>query len=467
MSNNFNSLNDEYEFLSNSLNKIFKNNNKEIKNLLLKNNIKTRNNKISFSDVLLYKFLYTYKNDSKQLITSTLNYNNNLSIDRTTYHKKDLMIPHTFYKDLFYKIRNLYNEYLKSNDKYNLIAVDGTYNNTNVNNIKGKLETSLNMGYYSINECIPIDITFCNQENKNKEILQLKKYINNNNFNNYKNIVIVADRAYCSYELINFLNSHNFNYVIRIKNNSLSINNKEHIKKKISNHDNIRVITYKDDIIINKKDKDNKDVKLKQTIICNVITNLNIKDYNDDAIKKIYLSRWDIEVFFKLLKSNFKFSDLKEHHKNNTHYEYSKLYYSILIIIYISLMIDKINDKYNNKITKSLKNNKVKKKNNYNVKTNKSVLVNGIKLILCDIVNGVINKNTLFKISKSFLIKVNIIKDVFNERKSKTPHSKWYVQYYASYYRFITLIEALKNKNPNDLNKNLKLLYQCLEIINK
>ena len=43
----------------------------------------------------------------------------------------------------------------------------------------------------------------------------------------------------------------------------------------------------------------------------------------------------------------------------------------------------------------------------------------------------------------------------------------WYVQYYASYYRFIILIEALKNKNPNDLNKNFKLLYQCLEIIDK
>jgi len=124
MSNNFNLLIDEYEFLSNSLNKIFKNNNKEIKNLLLKNNIKTRNNKISFSNALLYKFLYTYKNDSKQLITSTLNYYYNLSMDRTTYHKKDLMIPHTFYKDLFYKIRNLYNEHLKSNDKYNLIVVD-------------------------------------------------------------------------------------------------------------------------------------------------------------------------------------------------------------------------------------------------------------------------------------------------------------------------------------------------------
>ena len=58
------------------------------------------------------------------------------------------MISHTFYKDLFYKIRNLYNDYLKSNDKYNLIVVDSTYNNTNINNIKGKLETCLNLLLY-------------------------------------------------------------------------------------------------------------------------------------------------------------------------------------------------------------------------------------------------------------------------------------------------------------------------------
>ena len=112
--------------------------------------------------------------------------------------------------------------------------------------------------------------------------------MNNQNLNNYINIVIVADRAYFSYELINFLNSHNFNYVIRIKNNSLSINDKEYINKKITDPNNVRVITYKDDIIINKKHKNN--VKLKQTIICNVITNLSSKDYNDNEIKKfIYL----------------------------------------------------------------------------------------------------------------------------------------------------------------------------------
>ena len=50
--NNYKTLLDEYEFLSKSLNNIFKNINTEIKNLLFKSDTKTRNNKISFSDVL-------------------------------------------------------------------------------------------------------------------------------------------------------------------------------------------------------------------------------------------------------------------------------------------------------------------------------------------------------------------------------------------------------------------------------
>jgi len=460
--NNYKTLLDEYNFLSNSLNDIFKTTNIDIKSLLLKDGIKTRNNKISFSDVLLYKFLYTYKNSSKQFIVSKFNYDNDLSIDRTTYHKKDLMINDTFYKSLFYKIRNLYNDNFKFDD-YNLIGVDGTYNNTNVNNIKGNLETSLNMGFYNINECVPIDITFCNQENKNKEILQLKKYISNDNLKHLNNIILVLDRAYYSYELINFLDTHNFNYVIRIKNNCTLIKNYELTKNKITKHQNIRIITYKDTIDIIKKDENDKNIKLKQTIECNVITNLNKENYNDLEIKKIYLSRWSIEVFFKLLKSNFKFSNLKEHNKTKTINEYNKLYYSILIIIYISSMIEKINDKYNKSINKKEVNKK--KKNNYNVKTNKNLLLNGIQLILKNVIKGTLCKKDLLNISKSFLLKVNVIKDVYNPRISKTPHSKWYVQSYAEHYRYLAIIKALKSKDLNSLNKNLKLLALQIQII--
>lgn len=110
--NNYKSLLNEYEFFSNSINNIFKTTNDDNSKLLIKNNIKTRNNKINFSDVLLYKFLYTFKNNTKQHITSLFNYNNNLSIDRTTYHKKDLIMSTTFYKNLFYKVAHFYNNNL-------------------------------------------------------------------------------------------------------------------------------------------------------------------------------------------------------------------------------------------------------------------------------------------------------------------------------------------------------------------
>jgi hypothetical protein len=125
--NNYKTLIDEYDFLSKSLNNIFKNVNIEIKNLLFKSGIKTRNNKITFSDVLLYKFLYAYKDNSKQSIISNFNYESNSIINRTTYHKKDLLIKDDFYKSLFYKIRDLYNLNFKLSD-FNLIAVDSQEN---------------------------------------------------------------------------------------------------------------------------------------------------------------------------------------------------------------------------------------------------------------------------------------------------------------------------------------------------
>ena len=101
----------------------------------------------------------------------------------------------------------------------------------------------------------------------------------------------------------------------------------------------------------------------------------------------------DVQMFLKLLKSNFKFSNLKENHKTNTINEYNKLYYSILIIIYISLMIDKINDKYNKSIDKNKKQSDKKKKNNYNVNKNKSLLLKGFQLILKPIIKGTLCKS--------------------------------------------------------------------------
>jgi hypothetical protein len=46
-----------------------------------------------------------------------------------------------------------------------------------------------------------------------------------------------------------------------------------------------------------------------------------------------------------------------------------------------------------------------------------------------------------------------------------TPHSKWYVQSYAEYYRYLSIIKALKSKDLSSLNKNLKLLALQIQII--
>ena len=160
-------LYNNYSILTNNLNNIFKNvNNDIIYNL--SNYKKTRNSKLKYSDVLYYKMLYSFKNNSKQSIVSTINFKNYKLIDRTTYHKKDLKMNVSFYYSLFNKIKKSYNNLFKNISNYDVIAVDGTYNNTNIKNIKGCLETNLNMGYYNVTKNIPIDITYCGEENKNR-----------------------------------------------------------------------------------------------------------------------------------------------------------------------------------------------------------------------------------------------------------------------------------------------------------
>ena len=58
-----------------------------------------------------------------------------------------MLIPITTYKNMFDKVKSLYKELYFVNDKDLLLAVDGTFNNTNILNKKDNLETSLNMGY--------------------------------------------------------------------------------------------------------------------------------------------------------------------------------------------------------------------------------------------------------------------------------------------------------------------------------
>lgn len=132
--------------LTDDINNLFKDADKNIRKSLLDKNIKTRNTKLNFVDVLCYVFNYSFIDSTKQSVVSDLNFDNENNINRTSYYKKEVQIPLSFYNDIYTKLKKILNKYLnKSDDEYTIIAVDGTYSNTNINNDK-KLETCLNMG---------------------------------------------------------------------------------------------------------------------------------------------------------------------------------------------------------------------------------------------------------------------------------------------------------------------------------
>jgi hypothetical protein len=462
-------LNDDFVKLSNEFNLLFKNANIDIKNSLNKDfNIKTRNNKLSFLDALCYYFNYSFIDNTKLEVVSDYNVLNDKTVHMSNYQKKEAKIPLSFYQKIFLNIKNLFDKYKSSDNLKIKILVDGTYNNINNNN-NGLLETSLNIGYYDFNNRIPIDIQFRGQENKNKEMDSFINYIENNKMD-IDNLIFVFDRAYFSYDFINYLDNKNISYVIRTRNNSLYLD-KNKIKKEKRNIDknvkkinnkNIRFITFNDRYTFIKKDRNNNNIKLERTIECNVVTNLSLKDYNDLEIKKIYISRWDIEVFFKLLKSNFKFSNLKEHTKN-TLGQYKKLYCIILIQIYIMRLIEIIYDKNINDLNKHKFNKK--NKNQYVVKHNNSLMIKGLKLIINSIIKSNINSDLLLKYSKNYMKKINIQINVYKERKCKNPSCKWYIKSYAEYYKYIKIIDTLVNNKLESLNKNLKLMASEIKII--
>jgi hypothetical protein len=171
---------------------LFKDSEFIIKKCLLKNKIKTRTNKLTFIDVLCCVFDYSFINISKQSVISNYNFDNDKQINRTSYYKKEIKIPLCFYNNIFIKIKKILNEYLgKKDDDYNIIAIDGTYSNTNIHNNK-KLETCLNMGYYDCTNHIPVEIEIKGTEYKNKEINSFIEYIDKKKFDS-KNVILVFD----------------------------------------------------------------------------------------------------------------------------------------------------------------------------------------------------------------------------------------------------------------------------------
>ena len=159
-----------------------------------------------------------------------------------------------------------------------------------------------------------------------------------------------------------------------------------------------------------------KSVTLKTKNEYTLITNLNINDYSDEKIKDIYHQRWNIEVFFKIIKNNFKFSDLKitTLKKNNDNYSIHNI--KILIIYLLAKIMEKVH-LHVNKIklhgtikkrifkNRTIKNNNIIKKDKKINKKQQNEL-NSLPIINTDITNN--KKIILLKNSNQLHIDNNI-----------------------------------------------------------
>jgi len=282
--NNLNK-NVNYEIIVKSINDIFSNVDKYINKIIFdKYKIINRKSKLSFTDTVIYALEYTQNNKTKSDIVNKFNKNNNTKISRTTFFEKDSKIPILFWFTIYNKLISVYNKYFVDKQKKSIIAVDGTYNNINIKNIKGYLETSLNMGFFDVTNDIPIELIFKGEESKNKEIESLKNYLVKNK-NYFNNAIFVLDRGYSSYNFIKFCVDNNIKYVIRFKNNCNNIPKNNRVIKftnfisEVVKNDNI------DTHLINNKKFSS--VTLKTENEYTLITNLDSNIYSDDKIKEI------------------------------------------------------------------------------------------------------------------------------------------------------------------------------------
>ncbi len=407
-----------------SLNNIFNSNLLNIykNNKIIKSEISERN-------LLYYKFKYSEINKTKQHIVSSINYKNNSCHNVTSYYRKEQHLSIDTYSNILKDINNLYLS-MVPNTENKLISIDGTYGNTNIRRQKEKLQTMLFMCYFDVTNSIPIDITFKNN-NHNNEVTLAQKWIKKYK-SKCKNSIIIADRAYFKYKFFNFLITNNIKFVIRVRNNATKI------------IDNCRYITK--EFIINKKVY-NKKINKKETIKCNnkytLITNLSRDMYTEQQILDIYNKRWDIEVYFKYIKDNFKLQHLKEQKTSDN----KKLLICQSIIVIIARIIKNI--------CMSLNKSKNKDKNKY--KLNESLLIKGIfDQLLLDIINGNLTSTKIKNFIDTYCIHIkNELNRTF-ERKSLIPFTKWYVKKYHSVYKYTKILESLIDGNINNLNKNLK-----------
>lgn len=439
---------------------------------------------VHMNHVFKYLLKYSQKNITKKAIVSDINFDDNINITPSAMYSKekhitlefckyisqqlycilnDMYTSHPIMKNIEQKINSSHISFHDIND-YVFIGVDATCSN------KYKIHeliTDNTIYFFDLNKKVPIIFENTthkyfqnnknNKSNKNHEVKTLVNYLREHcnelkdMFKN-KKIVLVCDRAYHSMELFDLCIKYDIKFVIRVKDNCKIFNN-----NKVND---TKTLHYRDDNKIRKIKKvhmleeiveleNNKFIKTIIPIECNIITNLeNNSIFTDDMIGKIYMARWNIEIFFKNSKNTTKLAFSPT--KNDELYEKQK--YLNFIVTYLAKII--IFLYYINKY----KNNEINILNESNDQyVNYSNVVYGVYKKLIDILcDGKLDAKFMNKFIKVYVSPIISKKNRKFPRTGMIPGTKWYIKKYSDGAASKKIYNAILTNTVDKLNKNLK-----------
>jgi hypothetical protein len=431
---------------------------------------------ISTKDAIYYRLSYCKEQATKDGITAKYNLINNKLIRRQSFDDKESNIPLKTYELLLESITALHNdECINSDNNSRFVGVDGVYN------LNGDFLVNLNLGLYDVIHCVPLDLTLFGNDFRNNEISAFKKIIIDN-MDKLKNCIFICDRLYHCYELLDFLQSNNLKFIIRAKGKANPLDKSIPLNKKKVNPNNfklanklrphLRIIrtnfVHTKTVPIYKKKRRIGSHELLVNSDYVLITNLvNDNIYTDDFIFSAYKKRWNIEIFFKFLKNNFKFNEIID----DSIIDQKKMYICEMILTYIMKIIEYdywlSNKPPSNTITKYDKKTKTTTTVTATAKINESQLIKGIfDEILYDLIKGTLDHSKYNNFCKTY---IKIAKNEINRkciRIARSPYKKWSLQGLNRTSKMIKVINAIKLNKTHKLTKELQLIVKTVIKIN-